>query len=74
MFVHDLVDLLDCQGAVDLLHRFAGVVHGQEGFLVDVGGLDGVDLVLEHRYLGRCLFEGVLVGFFAFHRCSGSCF
>ena len=26
--VHDLIDLLDRQGAVDLLHGFAGVVHG----------------------------------------------
>lgn len=46
---------------MDLLHRRAGVLHRDEGLLVDVCGLDGVDLLLEHRDLAVCLLEGVLV-------------
>ena len=42
--------------------------------MVDVGGFDGVDLVLQHGDLRRRLLEGVLVGFFALHCCSRSCF
>lgn len=57
---------------MDFLHGFASVLHGEEGFLVDVGGFDRVDLVFEHGDLGGGLFEGVFVGFLAFERGSGS--
>ena len=46
---------------MDLLHSGAGILHGDEGFLVDVCGFDGVDLLLEHGDLAVGLFEGVLV-------------
>jgi hypothetical protein len=69
--VHDVVDFVDCEGAVDVFHGFAGVLHGEEGLLVDVGGFDGVDLVLQHGDLRGGLFEGVLVCLFAFERRAG---
>ena len=47
--------------AVDLLHGGASILHSDEGFLVDVCGFDGVDLLLEHGDLAVGLFEGVLV-------------
>lgn len=51
---------------MDLLHSRASVLHGDEGFLVDVCGFDGVDLLLEHGDLAIGLFEGVLVCLLAF--------
>ena len=42
--------------AVDLLHGGAGVLHGDESFLVDVCGFDGVDLLFEHGDLAISLF------------------
>ncbi len=46
---------------MNLLHSFAGIFHGYERLLIDVCGFDGVDLLLEHRYLAVSLFKGVLV-------------
>ena len=71
--VHYLIDLFDGQRAVDFFHGFAGIVHGEEGFLVDVRGFDRIDLVLEHGDLGGGLFKGVLVSLFALQCCPGSC-
>lgn len=51
---------------MDLLHSRAGILHGDEGFLVDVCGFDRVDLLLKHGYLAAGLFEGVLVLLLAF--------
>ena len=56
---------------MDVFHGFTGVLHGEEGLLVDVGGFDGVDLVLQHGDLRGGLFEGVLVCLFAFERRAG---
>lgn len=72
-YVHYLVDLVYSQGPVDLFHGFAGVLHGEQGLLVDVGGFDRVNLVFEHGDLGGGLFEGVFVSFLAFEGRSGSC-
>ena len=55
------------------LHGRAGVLHRGEGFLVDVGGFDGVYLLLEHGYLARGLFEGVFVLLLAFEGGAGGC-
>ncbi len=62
---HCDIDVLHRHLAMDLLHRCAGVLHCDEGFLVDVCGLDGVDLLLEHRDLAVCLLKGVLVLLFS---------
>ncbi len=68
-FVHGCVYLVDCQIAVDLLHRGAGVLHCVERFLVNVGGFDGVDLLLDLAYLGVGLLEGALVQLFTAEGC-----
>ena len=60
-YVHCSIHILHCHLAVDLFHSLAGVLHGDEGFLVDVRGFDGVDLLLEHGYLAVRLLEGMLV-------------
>ena len=57
---------------MDLLHRGAGVLHSDKGFLVDVCGFDGVDLLFEHGDLAVGLFEGVLVLLLAFEGVAGS--
>ena len=57
---------------MDLLHGSAGVLHGDEGFLVDVCGFDGVDLLLEHGDLAVGLFEGVLVLLLALECVAGN--
>ena len=46
---------------MDLLHRFPGVLHRDQGLLVYICGFDGVDLLLEHADLAVCLLEGVFV-------------
>lgn len=56
---------------MNLLHGRAGILHGDEGFLVDVGGFDGVDLLLEHGDLAVGLFEGVLVLLLTFKSVAG---
>ena len=68
---HCSIDVLHGHLAVDLLHGGAGVLHGDEGFLVDVCGLDGVDLLLEHGDLAVGLFERVLVLLLAFEGVAG---
>ncbi len=68
---HGSVDVLHGHLAVDLLHGSAGILHGDEGFLVDVCGFDGVDLLLEHGDLAAGLFEGVLVLLLAFEGVAG---
>jgi len=53
--VHGLVHLLRRELAVDLLHGLGGALHGRERLPVDVGRLDGVDLLLQRPDLRRCL-------------------
>ncbi len=69
---HGDVYILHRHLPVDGLHRGAGVLHRRQGFLVDVGGFDGVDLLLEHGDLAVGLFEGVLVLLFALEGRAGS--
>ena len=57
---------------MDLLHSCAGILHSNEGFLVDICGFDGVDLLLEHGDLAVGLFEGVLVLLLAFEGVAGN--
>lgn len=71
--VHGHIHVLHGHFAVNGLHRRAGVLHRGEGFLVDVGGFDGVYLLLEHGYLARGLFQGVFVLLFAFEGGAGGC-
>ena len=63
---HCNVDVFHGHLAVDFFHSFAGVLHGDEGFLVDVCGFDGVDLLFEHGYLAGGLLEGMLMLLLAF--------
>jgi len=58
---------------VDLLHGLTGFLHRQEGFLVDVGCFDGVDLLLYGRDLRGGLFEGVFVLLLSSECCFGRC-
>ncbi len=46
---------------MDFLHSLAGILHCYQRFLIDVCGLDGVYLLLEHGYLTVRLLERVLV-------------
>ena len=57
---------------MNLLHSSAGILHSDEGFLVDVCGFDGVYLLLEHGDLAVGLFEGVLVLLLTFEGVAGS--
>ncbi len=59
--VHCDVYVFHSHLAMDFLHGFAGILHSDEGFLVDVCGFDGIDLLLEHGYLPVRLLEGVFV-------------
>lgn len=45
-YVHCLVDLVDGEAGMDGLHGLAGVLQRVQSLLVDVGGLDGEDLLL----------------------------
>ncbi len=56
-YVHGDIDILHGHLPMDGLHSGAGVLHGGKGFLVDVCGFDGVDLLLEHGYLAVGLLE-----------------
>lgn len=49
--VHGLIDFVYCQLAMNLFHSLACLLHGGKGLPVDVGGLDGVDLLLQGAYL-----------------------
>ena len=69
---HCCIYVLHGHFAVDLFHGGASVLHCDEGFLVDVCGFDGVDLLLEHGDLAVGLFEGVLVLLLAFEGIAGS--
>ena len=69
--LHCLVDLVHVHLAVDLFHGGAGIFHGEEGFLVDICGFDGVDLLFEHGDCGRGLFQGVLELLLAFEGVAG---
>ena len=75
--LHRLVDLVDREAAVDVLDGFAGVAHGVQGLLVDVGALDAADLALDGHHLRRGLLELVLEGLFSaeggFGDCGGVC-
>lgn len=46
---------------MDLLHRLARPLHRRKGFPVDVGRLDGVDLLLESTDLAESLVERVFM-------------
>ena len=58
---------------MDFFHSFTGVLHGDEGFLIDVCGFDGVDLLFEHGDLAGGLLEGVLMLLLAFEGVACSC-
>ncbi len=58
--VHGLVDLVDGQAAVDLLHGRAGVLHRVQRLLVDVGRLDRGYLALDRHHLRARLVQLVL--------------
>ena len=58
---------------MDFFHSFASILHGDEGFLVDVCRFDGVDLLFEHGDLAGGLLEGVLMLLLAFEGVACSC-
>ena len=58
---------------MDFFHGFAGVLHGDEGFLVDVCGFDGVYLLFKHGNLAGGLLEGVLMLLLAFEGVACGC-
>ena len=45
--VHGLVDLVNIEVAVNLLHSTTSVLHGIEGLFVDVGRLNRLDFALD---------------------------
>jgi len=53
--IHYLVDCLDRQLAMNLLHSVTCPLHRCKGFFVDVGRFDSVDLLLECLDRGECL-------------------
>ena len=72
-YAHCNIDVFHSHLAVDFFHSFAGVLHGDEGFLVDVCGFDGVDLLFEHGNLAGGLLEGVLMLLLTFKGVACSC-
>ena len=72
-YVHCEVYVLHSHLAVYLFHSFAGVLHSDEGFLIDICGFYGVYLLLEHGYLAVRLLEGVLVLLLALEGVTGNC-
>jgi len=71
--VHDVVDLVDGQACVYLLHGRARVLHRIQCLLVDVCRLDAVDFALECHNLRAGLFERVLKLFLSPQCCFGRC-
>ena len=69
--VHCVIHILHLHIAVDLLHGRAGVLHRDQGLLVDVGGFYRVDLLLEHRDLAVGLLQRGLVLLLSFQGVSG---
>jgi hypothetical protein len=57
--VHDVVHLVDGQASMYLLHSRARILHRIQRLLVDVGCLDGVNLLLQRHNLCACLLERV---------------
>ncbi len=72
-YAHCNVDVFHSHLAVYFFHSFAGILHGNEGFLVDICGFDGVDLLFEHGNLAGGLLEGVLMLLLAFEGVACSC-
>lgn len=70
---HGLVDFVHGQVAVDLLQSIRGVLHGDDGLVVDVGRFDRVYLLLQHGDLAVCLFEGLFVLLLALQCISCRC-
>ena len=64
--VHGCVYVFHRHLAVNLLHGFPGILHGDKGLLIDICRLDGIDLLLQHGYLAVRLLEGVLMLLLAF--------
>lgn len=58
---------------MDVLHGLARLLHGQQGFPVDVGRLDGVDLLLQRADLRYRLVETVLMRLLPFQGSLGGC-
>lgn len=58
--VHDIVNRIDCETRMYLLHGVSGVLHSIQRLLVDVRGFDGVDLALEGHDLRARLLKRVL--------------
>lgn len=71
--VHHVVDLVHREAIVHALHGLAGLVHGIQGFLVNVGGLDRIDMLLELDDLILGLFEVLLVHFLSPEGGLGDC-
>lgn len=58
--VHYIVDLVDCETGVDLLHGRASVLHRIQRLLINIRRLDAINLLLERHDLGARLLEGML--------------
>lgn len=58
---------------MDLCHCRAGLLHRLQSLVVDVRGLDRVDLLLELHDLRRCLLEVLLVYLFPSEGGFGRC-
>lgn len=61
MSIHGLVHCLGREFAVNALHGLACLLHGCKGLAVDIGRLDGVDLLLQGPNLCRRLLQTVLM-------------
>ena len=58
--VHSLVDLVDGEAAVYLLHGRAGILHRVQRLLIDIRRLYAVNLALERHDLTSRLLERML--------------
>lgn len=56
---------------MDVLHRRAGILHGLQRAAINVGRLDGVDLLLQRADLRLCLLQRALVRLFPSQRRLG---
>ena len=45
--IHSLIDLIDIELAVDLLHSLASLLHSKKCLAVDIRGFDTIDLLLQ---------------------------
>lgn len=59
--IHCLVNLINIEFAMDLLHSLARALHSRKSLSVDIRRLDRVYLLLQGRYLGGRLFKSMLM-------------